>query len=367
MAPVLFLTAVITYFTDRMTQSLFIKSKSEQLITDKRKDMKLGIAGSGKIVNEFLSNKGDLKGLTLSAVWGRTPEKLTELAEKFGIERTYTDYDRMLASDIDSVYVALPNHLHYAYAKRALEAGKDVVLEKPFTMTEKTARILFDIAEENGACLFEAVTNQYTPDFRKIRELLPRLGTVRMVQGNYSQYSSRYDSFREGTMLPAFDPAAGGGALGDINIYNIHMTVGLFGAPEKTTYYPNMQNGSDTSGVLLLEYPGFTAVLTGAKDSDSDPFFMIQGEDGWIRQNTSPGTCGNFNIHLRNGWHQHYDLSGTTFRMIPEWEAFIDGAGRNRALHLHMKSHTLDVMRVLDEARASAGILPAEETDPFVS
>ena len=84
MAPVLFFDCGDHGFYRSNDAVRIYKSKSEQLITDKRKDMKLGIAGSGKIVNEFLSNKGDLKGLTLSAVWGRTPEKLTELAEKFG-------------------------------------------------------------------------------------------------------------------------------------------------------------------------------------------------------------------------------------------------------------------------------------------
>lgn len=92
--------------------------------------MKLGIAGSGKIVNEFLSNKGDLKGLTLSAWYGAGLLKSSRsLLKNSEIERTYTDYDGMLASDIlvRSVYVALWNVTSLcACEAEALEAGKDV-------------------------------------------------------------------------------------------------------------------------------------------------------------------------------------------------------------------------------------------------
>lgn len=329
--------------------------------------MKLGIAGSGKIVHEFLSHADGIQDLSIDAVWGREKSigKLCLLADEYKIGEVYTDYDRMLSSDIDTVYVALPNHLHYAYAKRALEAGKNVILEKPFTLTRESGEALFDAAEKAKVYLYEAITNQYAPDYEKIHRLLPKLGNIRMVQGNYSQYSSRYDNFRNGKMLPAFDPAAGGGALGDINIYNIHMTVGLFGEPEETMYYPNIQKGSDTSGVLLLRYPEFTAVLTGAKDSESEPFYIIQGEDGDIHQRTTPGTCGAFDITLRDGWNQRYDLAGDTFRMLHEWRVFASEGTRNFPLYHRMKDHTLTVLSVVDAARASCGILPADEPDPF--
>ena len=76
----------------------------------------------------------------------------------------------------------------------------------------------------------------------------------------------------------------------DLNVYNIHFVVGLFGLPKKVQYYPNLaENGVDTSGILIMEYPDFQAVCTAAKDSTSNPFVIIQAEDGTIVYPERPG------------------------------------------------------------------------------
>ena len=73
-----------------------------------------------------------------------------------------------------------------------------------------------------------------------------------------------------------FDPAFLGGTLRDINVYNIHYTAALFGAPKDARYFPNTGfNSVDTSGTLVQEYDGFSAVCTGAKDSDSPGFVCV--------------------------------------------------------------------------------------------
>lgn len=95
---------------------------------------------------------------------------------------------------------------------------------------------------------------------------------------NYTQYSSRYDAFLEGKIAPVFDPNKDGGALMDLNIYNIHLLAALFGLPDKVQYYANMQKGVDTSGILHLSYPDKQASLTASKDSYVTPRSFIEGE-----------------------------------------------------------------------------------------
>lgn len=73
------------------------------------------------------------------------------------------------------------------------------------------------------------------------------MGDVKIVQLNYSQYSSRYEAFKQGQIAPVFDPKKAGGALMDLNVYNIHFVAGLFGEPKAVHYYPNMKKGVDTS------------------------------------------------------------------------------------------------------------------------
>ncbi|ADY84367.1 hypothetical protein [Lactobacillus delbrueckii] len=93
---------------------------------------------------------------------------------------------------------------------------------------------------------------------------LQLLGPVHVVSLNYTQYSSRYDRFLAGDISPAFNPRLGGGALLDLNVYNIHLAVSLFGAPLDVHYFPNLQKGVDTSGVLVLAYDDKQASLTAA-------------------------------------------------------------------------------------------------------
>ena len=96
------------------------------------------------------------------------------------------------------VYVALPNHLHYPFAKRALEAGKHAVVEKPFVATEEEVESLVACAREHGAMVFDAITTKYVPLLETLRDQLGRAGSVRAVTSSYCQYSSRYDAVRAG-------------------------------------------------------------------------------------------------------------------------------------------------------------------------
>ena len=262
--------------------------------------MNLGIVGTGKIVGDALFAMQPVKDIKLKSIFARphSREKGVELAKKFGIPAVFTDYDEMLDSgDVDTVYIGLVNMVHYEYAKKALEKGINVILEKPFVGNYQEAEELIDIAKEKGCFIFEAITVLHNDVILKMKEALPKLGRIRMMTANYSQYSSRYDRYLAGDVDPAFDPACLSGALRDINVYNIHYAAELFGRPEKVSYHPNRGfNGVDTSGTLVLEYDGFSAVCTGAKDSDSPCFVTVQGEKGYMKIDGKPNVAPNLTI-----------------------------------------------------------------------
>ena len=94
------------------------------------------------------------------------------------------------------------------------------------TSTIEEAKELKKLAIQNHLFLWEAITNQYLPNFYKIKSLLNELGHIKIVECNYSQYSSRYNAFKEGMILPDFDYTKSCGALMDLNIYNIHFVFG---------------------------------------------------------------------------------------------------------------------------------------------
>ena len=248
--------------------------------------MKLGIVGTGMIVNDLLSFIHDIESIELIHISGtkRSEEKVRELKEKHHFQRCSVSYDELLNDiEVDTVYVALPNHLHYSYTKLALEAHKNVILEKPMTSTIEEAKELKKLAIRNHLFLWEAITNQYLPNFYKIKSLLNELGHIKIVECNYSQYSSRYNAFKEGMILPAFDYTKSGGALMDLNIYNIHFVVGLFGEPKRVHYFANIERGIDTSGIVVLEYDSLKAICIGAKDCDAPITSTIQGDLGCIK------------------------------------------------------------------------------------
>lgn len=249
--------------------------------------MRLGVVGSGKIVERLFRDIKVLPEITAEAVCVRAQswKKGQELAEAYGVPAVYASYSEFLDSEsFDTVYIGIVNNMHFSYVRQALEAGKHVICEKPFTVTAEEAHILSKLARERGLFLWEAFKIPYGPIFQAVRNHLPQVGDVKLVQCNFSKVSSRYARYQAGEVLPAFDPASAGGCLYDINLYNMHFVTGLFGRPEKIHYFANRgYNGIDTSGILVMQYRDFQAVCSGAKDSSSPGFGIIQGTKGYIR------------------------------------------------------------------------------------
>lgn len=246
--------------------------------------MKVGTVGTGFIVDRMISAMKD-SGIEVIACYSRSLEKAKEFCEKHQMKRYYSNLEELLKDEeVDTIYVASPNSLHYSQSKMALQAKKHVINEKPFCPSLKESEDLFKTAKENSVYIFEAITNQFLPNYQILKENLYRVGDIKLVQCNYSQYSSRYDKYKNHEQTNAFDPHFNGGALMDIGVYCLHFVTGLFGKPEKTMYYANKgYNGIDTSGILILQYPEFVATCAGAKDSSSDIFAYIQGDKGCLR------------------------------------------------------------------------------------
>ena len=158
------------------------------------KEIRLGTIGSGPIVHSILDNVAVTDGIRLAAVYSRTEEKGKQLAAEYGADKVYTDLDEFLEDEeVNVVYVASPNLLHYEQTKKALLAGKNVVCEKPFCTKAEQARELAALAKEKHLLLVDAVPTAFLPNFEVVKRELPKVGKVKLVLGNFSQYSSRYD------------------------------------------------------------------------------------------------------------------------------------------------------------------------------
>ena len=323
------------------------------------KELCLGTIGSGSIVHTILDQVNVTDGIRLTAVYSRMEEKGKQLAAEYGAGRVYTDLDAFLADEeINTVYIASPNLLHYEQTRKALLAGKHVICEKPFCTKADQARELMALAKEKRLFLADAVPTAYLPNLEVLKRELPKVGKVRLVLGNYSQYSSRYDLVLQGEVPNVFNPEYGGGCLMDINFYNVYLNAALFGKPMSSVYYPNRCGElADTSGVLIMQYDGFVSSSAGAKDTWGVNYFQIEGEKGHIYIRDGSNGLAEIRVVTKDS-EETFDQQDN-----PEWRFYEVQkltecmlAGDYEAVYGRLDV-MIHVIEILEEARKKAGIL----------
>ena len=327
--------------------------------------MKLGIIGAGMIAQEVLTFINEIENIDMVCIAAttRSEDKLKKLSEEYKIGEYYTDYEKLLANpDVEVVYIALPNNLHYEVMDKALDAGKDIICEKPFTANVNQALRIFKKAESKGRIVLEAMSNRFIPNALRVKNEIEKLGKIKIVSFNYSQYSSRYDRFRKGDIAPAFSLENAGGALMDLNIYNIDYVINLFGRPKDVRYFPNIENSIDTSGICILDYEDFKAVCISAKDSAAGFLNTIQGEDGTIEILDALNSFGSYRIKETRGEYKNYNENEDRSRLYYEFVEF-EKIIRKRDMERvnYLKELSLITAETLNQARIEAGIFfPAD-------
>ncbi len=319
--------------------------------------MKIATIGTGFIVDWFLNAVSQHENMQCVAMYTRNKSHAEPLAKKYNISDIYENLEEMLLrEDIDFIYIASPNSLHFTYAYQVLKHHKHVICEKPFTSTTEEFLTLSNYAKEHHLFLFEAIVTSHMPNYLRLKENLHRLGNLRMIQCNFSQYSSRYDKFLAGETPNVFNPAFSGGALADINIYNLHFVMGLFGKPKDVHYYPNIQRGIDTSGVAILNYNGFQAVCIGCKDTKSHCIAQIQGEKGYAVVDSETSHCSTLKFYF-DGKEEDMTIKQNEIALYYELKEFRAIFDQKDFESCYKKlDYSQSVMEVYEELRKDAKI-----------
>ena len=219
--------------------------------------MKWGILASGTIAAKFARtvNAMSHEGESLVAVGSRSARKARAFADEHGIPKAYGSYEELAADpDVEAIYIATPNNLHYENALLCLNAGKHVLCEKPFTTNAADAQKLYKTAEEKGLFIMEAFWIRFLPLYAKLLEIIKseEYGKLRHARCDYGFIAQGARRERK------FKSELGGGALLDIGIYNLgflHMVMGA--SPESFTSEVHLNEfGTDDFSVLQLSYPG---------------------------------------------------------------------------------------------------------------
>ncbi len=323
-----------------------------------------GIIGSNFIVDTFFEGAAHVSRFRAVALYSRTRERGEEFAAKHNIPKIYTDLEAMAADpEIDAVYVASPNALHCSQSLLFLNHKKHVLCEKAFASNAREVKMMMEAARANNVMLMEAVRTTQVPNYLQVKHNLHKLGKIRRYFAQYCQYSSRYDKYKEGTVLNAFKRELSNGSLMDIGIYCLYPMVALFGKPERIHASGMLlDTGVDGEGTITAQYPGMEAVAMFSKISNSALPSEIQGENG----NMLIEAISDFDkvkIVYRDKREEELSVPYNPDDIYYELSAFIDGieAGRiEDTVNTHALS--LAVMELMDEARRQMGVVfPADE------
>lgn len=333
------------------------------------KKVRFGVVGTNNITDWVIAGGRQDERFEVTAVCSRTQERADEFAAKHLIPHTFTSLEEMAASDkVDAIYIATPNSSHCEQALTCMSHGKHVLCEKPMASNAWEVRKMIDCAMNKGVTLMEAMISTLNPNFIKVKENLGRLGKIRRYFASYCQYSSRYDKFKEGTILNAFNPELSNAAVMDIGIYTIYPMVALFGMPDDIQAQGVMLgNGFEAQGAVNFFYKDLdmNATVLYSKIANSFLPSEIEGEGGTILVDHIH-IAGNVDFIPRiptgQGKSQKAvrEALGSPLEKSPyyyEIKEFIDLvlSGKHSS-SMNSWDTTLDTIRVIDEIRRQLGV-----------
>jgi predicted dehydrogenase len=244
--------------------------------------LRWGIMGTGNIARQFVQGLAESTRTVATAVGSRTDESATAFAAANGINSAVGSYQALVdRSDVDAIYISLPNSLHHEWTIKSLRAGKHVLCEKPIAMNVTQAREMFRVAAETGKTLVEAFMYQSHPLTLAVLKAVSEgaIGKANLIRTSFCYRTTRP------TGNIRFDPALGGGALMDVGCYCIGF-IRLLAGEEPLAMHAMGQKqagGVDDRVAGMIQFPGgILGTFSCAMDTQADNTAIIAGSEGWI-------------------------------------------------------------------------------------
>ncbi|TGB02929.1 Gfo/Idh/MocA family protein [Halobacillus salinus] len=246
--------------------------------------MKWGIMGAANIAKKALIPAMQrAEGAEVVAI-ASLSGKEKEIAETFAIPNTYESYEALLAdSEIEAVYIPLPNHLHKEWTIKAAEAGKHVLCEKPAALNKSDVEEMIQACEDNGVFFLEAFMYQFHPQHNRVKQLIEE-GAIGEVAQIRASFSFLFDRSNYNIRL---DKEKGGGSLWDVGCYGVHSALNVMGekvVDVKVTKKVDPNYGVDTTAAatLLLE-SGVIVQVDSSFDATMRNEYEVIGAEGVIK------------------------------------------------------------------------------------
>ena len=310
-----------------------------------------GILGTGGIAKAFSADLQYLNGHTVVAVGSRTFSKAADFIKNISDATAYGSYAELVNDPkVDAIYVATPHPMHKAHALLALNAGKPVLCEKPFSITALEAQEMIDVAQKNSVALLEAMWTRYLPHIAKVREILASgvLGAIQTVEADHGQRLADQNIPR------VIDPALGGGALLDLGVYPVSFAHLVLGTPTKITASAIMSNhGVDAQTSAIFDYAsGAQAIINATMIAQTPCRAVISGLWGRLEIDRTFYSPTNMRVVLFDGTLTQYPSTylGQGLREQAVEMARVVAAGELES-PLMPWDQTIAVMKTMDEIR----------------
>ena len=324
--------------------------------------LRWGILATGGIAHAFAS---DLRtaGLDLTAVGSRSAGSGERFAAEFGIPRVHGSYEALVSDpEVDIIYVSTPHPMHAENAILALEHGKHVLVEKPFTLTAAEAAAVRDVAARSGLLAMEAMWTRYLPHMIRVRELVAAgaLGDIRAVLADHTQKISTDPAHR----LNNLD--LGGGALLDLGIYPISFAWDILGAPNTVTATATIgpTGVDDEVATIFTHASGALSTSLSASHAAGPNTAHIIGTDARIDIDQVWYSPTTFRLVSPDGavlesYESHIDGRGMQFQALAAERYVASGANDSEIQPI---DETVAIMGTLDEVRLQIGLrYPSED------
>jgi predicted dehydrogenase len=296
-----------------------------------------------------------IAGITIQAVGARDLAKANEFADKFGIPNRHQGYEALVNDpEVDAVYVSTPHPWHHKHALLALNAGKHVLLEKPFTINAREAQEIKDLAAAKNLFVLEAMWSRFLPSMDAIFKVINSgiLGEIKLVIADHSQYLPDVPRL--------WDPNLGGGALLDLGIYPVSFAVRVLGFPKTVSAKATLtgQRVDETTSIIFEYESGAQATLTTCMSAAGPVTATVIGAFGRIEIDNSFYGQTSFRVYNQGG------------EVIQSYDEKIAGVGRQyQGLHLEKcvaeglmespissVSESVEIMRLMDGIREQIGV-----------
>jgi len=320
-----------------------------------------GILGTGKIARALATALQDVPDAVLAGVASRSLEKAEAFAADFHASTAYGSYEELAAAgDIDLVYIATPHPQHAANALLALNAGKGVLCEKPFTMNRREAAHVVDLARSRKLFLMEAMWTRFMPALAEVKRLIAagEIGSVHQVVADFGFTASFGPEHR------VFNPELGGGALLDLGIYPLSIAASLLGPVVDVKAQADMgPTGVDVqTGFTLKHEGGGMSVCSCSFQARTPGELTVSGSRGHIRMNTMFHRARSITVSLDDGSTRTIDTpylgNGYVHEVIEAQRCFREGLIESPGM---THAETLALMEVMDEVRRQIGLVYAAD------